>query len=138
MSINIKQLADGSAGLEGTDGDVGSFIYVTVPYTSAAVTMMAVALPRRCILQSATISRVAAASNAVTATIVRAGNGTAIASGTAASDAVSMQGSLLQPISFVPVAAQADMAAGTRVGILISGALGAAGAGTITLAFTPA
>lgn len=138
MSINIKQLPDASAGLEGTDLDAGSFIYVNVPYNSAAVTQTVVTIPRRCIIQSVRLARDTAATNAVTAQVVTRQSSGAIAGGTAATDAVSLQGPATTSVAFVPVAAQVDCVAGTRIGVVFSGALGAAGAGVITIALNPA
>lgn len=138
MSINLKQLPDSSAGLEGTDLDVGSFIYITVPYNSASVTQTVVTIPRRCIIQSVRLARDTGSTNAVTAQIVTRQSTGAIATGTAVTDAVTLQGPVTTSVAFVPVAAQVDCVAGTRLGVVFSGALGAAGAGNITIALNPA
>lgn len=142
MSVNLKQIGDGSAGLEGVDGGNGDFIYVNIPYTSASTTVLSASIvPRKCIVHSVTGVTDVVSSNAVTATAYQAASGTALGSGTALhSGTFNLQGTANtnQSLTLSTTAAALSVAAGSRVGVVISGALGAAGNGVITIVLAPA
>ena len=142
MSINLKQLSDGSAGLEGTDGGLGAFIYVTIPYTTTSpLTISGAVLTRRCVVQSITVNPDVSSTNAVTVSAFKAANTVALGAGVALTSA----GAVLNGTAgtnvvgaLSAVGGALDCAALSRVGVVISGALGAAGSGVITIALNPA
>lgn len=142
MGIQFKQLADSSLGLEGAGLDTGSFIFVNIPYnTTTPLTLSSAVLPRQCVVQAIYAVPDTAASNAVTATVYKAPSATALGSGTALhSGTVNLQGTAAT--NLVPTLSTTTgallVAAGSRVGVVISGALGAAGSGVVTVALTPA
>lgn len=139
MGVQLKQLADASAGLEGTDLNNGQFIFISIPYsTTTALTLSGVTLPRRCVVQSVTLVPDVASSNAVTATAYKASSGTALGSGTALTGTMALNGTAATTVTGSIVAGTADCTSGQRVGIVISGALGAAGSGVVTIALNPA
>jgi hypothetical protein len=147
MSVQLKQNADLSMGLQGTDGDDGGFIIVTLPYsaitntTGAFLTVSGPVLARRMVVKAITGVVDATASNAVTATVYRAPSATALGSGTALhSGTFNLQGTAAtnQSITLSATASNLDVAAGARIGIVISGAPGAAGVGSITVTLAPA
>lgn len=139
MGIQLKQLADASAGLEGTDLNNGSFIFISIPYnTTSPLTLSAITLPRRCIVQSVTVVPDVASTNAVTAQVFKAPSGTALGSGTAVSATMVLNGTAATTVTGAIVAGTADCANGQRLGVVISGALGASGSGVVTIALNPA
>lgn len=142
MSVNLTQRADASLGLQGPDGDAGAFIYVNIPYTTATpLVLNACTLPRRCVVQSITLVPDTASTNAVTVTCYKAPSGTALGSGTALhSGTGNLQGTAAttQTLTLSTTASVIDVAAGNRIGAVVSGALGAAGSGVITIALNPA
>lgn len=142
MSVNLKQNADASAGLQGTDLDDGSIIFVNIPYTTASpLTLSSSVLPRRCIVKGIQFVTDVASTNAVTFTAYKAPSATALGSGTALhSGTGNLQATAAtnQTLTLSTTAATLDVAAGNRVGIVISGALGASGSGVVTIALAPA
>ena len=142
MAVNLLQRGDASMGLQGADGDAGAFIYVSIPYTTTTpLTLSAVTLPRRCIVQSITLVPDTESSNAVTVTCYKAPSATALGSGTALhSGTGNLQGTAAttQTLTLSTTASVLDVAAGNRIGAVVSGALGAAGSGVITIALNPA
>lgn len=141
MSINIKQLPDASAGLEGTDGNTGSFIFVNIPYnTTSPLTLSSAILPRRCVVQSVQFVPDVVATNAVTFSVYSAASGTALGSGTLLhSGTGNLQATANTNASLTLLTTGVtNVALGSRVGVVISGALGASGSGVITIALTPA
>lgn len=146
MTVNLKQNADMSAGLQGTDGGDGGFIVVTLPYsaithtTGAFLSASGPVMNRRMIVKDITGVVNTAATNAVTATVYVAPSATAIGSGTALhSGTFNLQGTAAtnQALTLAS-AATLDVAAGSRIGFVISGAPGAAGVGCITVTLAPA
>ncbi len=147
MAGNLKQNADMSVGLQGTDGDDGAFVVVTLPYsaitntTGAFLTVSGPVFQRRMIVKSIQGVVDTQASNAVTATVFRAPSGTALGSGTALhTGTFNLQGTAAtnQTLTLATNAATLDLAAGARIGFVISGAPGAAGVGCITVTLAPA
>lgn len=145
MSINLKQNADGSGGLQGTDGDEGGFVVLTLPYNATAnasiLTLGDAIMSRRMIVKSIQGLPNATTTNAVTITVYKAASGTAIASGTALhSGTYNCQGTANtnQTLTLSTTSGVVDVAAGSRIGAVISGAPGAAGAGSITVTLAPA
>jgi hypothetical protein len=143
----IKQNADGSLGIQGSDADDGEFIHVDMRYNANAntsgafLTIAGPAFARRMIVKGIIGVPETAATNAVTATVYRAPSGTAIGSGTALhSGTFNLQGTAAtnQTLTLATTTGTLDLPAGTRLGMVISGAPGAAGLGTITVALAPA
>lgn len=145
MSVQIKQNADMSLGLQGTDLTDGEFVILTFPYNATAnasvLTLGGAPLTRRMIVKSIQGVPDATTSNAVTITVYKAASGTAIASGTALhSGTFNCQGTAAtnQTLTLSTTSGVVDVAAGTRIGAVISGVPGAAGAGMITVTLAPA
>ena len=142
MSINLKQIPDGSAGLEGTDSGLGTFIYVNIPYnTTSPLTLSGAVLPRRCVVQSVLVNPDVSSTNAVTVSAFKAANTVALGSGVALTSAgAALNGTAGTNVvgALSAVGGALDCAALSRVGVVISGALGAAGSGVITIALNPA
>lgn len=143
MAISIKQNADMSAGLQGTDGDDGPFMVQEFQYTatSPASNTMFVA-PRRMVLKSI-VSRPDVAgtdAGAVTATVFRAPSATAIGSGTALhTGTANIKGTAAtnQSLTLAALATTLDIPAGTAVGVVFTGVMTSA-VGSVTLSFAPA
>ncbi|HEX7644849.1 MAG TPA: hypothetical protein VF472_21825 [Burkholderiaceae bacterium] len=138
---NLKQLADGSMGIEGSDKDVGAFVFVNIPYNTASpLTMSGAVFSRAMQVQSVTVNPDVPSTNAVSVKAWQAPSGTALGSGTALSGNALLNGTagtnVVATLANTPGALQ--VAAGSRVGVVISGALGAAGSGVITIGLTPA
>ena len=142
----LKQNADASMGIQGSDGDDGSFIKASILWNAnvntsgAFLTVSTHVFARRMIVKSITYVNDTAATNAVTATVFRApsatalGSGTALHSGTANLQATAGANNTLT----LAINSTLDIAAGTRIGLVISGAPGAAGVGCITVTLAPA
>lgn len=146
MAINLKQNADMSGGLQGTDGDDGGFIMVTLPWSAVQnvaglLTISGPVLNRRMIVKAITGVNDVIAANAVTATLYKAPSATALGSGTALhTGTFNLQGTAAtnQSLTLAALATTLDIAAGSRIGMVISGAPGATGCGAITVTLAPA
>ena len=147
MSVNLKQNADMSAGLQGTDGDDGAFVVVTLPWsaitntTGAFLTVSGPVMKRRMIVKDITHVVDTTATNAVTATLRKAASGTALGSGTALhSGTANLQATAATPVALTlsTTPSDLDVAAGSRIGFVISAAPGAAGVGAFTVTLAPA
>ncbi len=147
MSVQFKQNADLSLGLQGTDLDDGAFEVISLPYsaiqntTGAFLVVSGPVLNRRFIVKAITGVVDTTASNAVTATVYKAASGTALGSGTALhSGTFNLQGTAAtnQSLTLSTTSGVVDVAAGSRIGFVISGAPGAAGVGCITVTLAPA
>lgn len=139
----LKQNADASMGIQGTDADDGAFVVVTLPYNATAnaskLILSGPRLQRRMIVKDISGFPEEASSNAVTATVYKAPSATAIASGTALhSGTFNLQGSAFVVQTLTLAAAAVDVAAGNRLGAVISGAPGANAQGEITITLAPA
>ena len=138
MSVNLKQAASGYMGLQGVDADYGDIIYESIYYTaSSPLTMTNTICTRSMHLHSVVVNPDVASTNAVTLTAYSAPSGTALGSGTALTGTIALNGTAGTNVSGVLVAGTNIIPAGTRVGVVISGALGAAGNGVITFGFAP-
>ena len=138
--IAMSQRPDASMGLQGTDLGVGEFIFINIPYNTASpLTLSSAILTRRCVVQYITFVPDVVSTNAVTFTAYKAPSGTALGSGTALhSGTGSLQATANTNASLTVTSPANDVAAGNRIGIVISGALGAAGSGVVTIALNPA
>lgn len=147
MAVNLKQNADMSAGLQGTDGDDGAFVVITLPWsaitntTGAFLTVSGPVMKRRMIVKDITYVNDTTATNAVTATIRKAPSATALGSGTALhSGTANLQATAAtnQTLTLSTTASDLDVAAGSRIGFVISATPGAAGVGSFTVTLAPA
>lgn len=145
MSVQLKQNADMSCGLQGTDLDDGAFIVLSFPYNATAqasiLTLPGTLVQRRMIVKAIQGVPETASTNAVTATVYKAASGTAIGSGTALhTGTFNLQGTAAtnQALTLSTTSGVVDVSAGSRIGVVISGAMGAAGNGCITVTLAPA
>ena len=147
MSVQLKQNADASLGLQGTDLDEGGFVIVTLPWSAitntsgAFLTVSGPIMNRRMIVKAISYLNDTAASNAVTATLYKAPSATAIGSGTALhSSTANLQATAgaNQSLTLSTTSGVVDVAAGNRIGFVISGTPGAAGVGAFTVTLAPA
>lgn len=140
--IIIKQNADMSGGLQGTDANDGEFVAVSVPYTaSSPLTMSAAVFSRRMVVKAITLNPDVAATNAVTVSCFKAPSATVLGSGTVLhSGTGNLQGvaGTNLALTLSVVSGICDVPAGSRIGVVISGALGAAGSGVVTFMVAPA
>jgi len=141
MAIVLKQLGDSSMGLEGRAGDAGAFIFINIPYsTTSPLSLSGAVIPRTCVVQSITLSPDVSSTNAVTAQAFAAPTTVLLASGTALGAVMVTNGAVGANVvgALSAVAGALLVPAGSRVGIVISGALGAAGSGVATIGLNPA
>jgi hypothetical protein len=142
MSIALKQLPDGSMGLEGVDAGSGQFITKSVAWTATSVDSIIFVAPRAMVVQSI-VARVETAgtdASAVTAVIRKAASGTALTAGTALhSSSVNLKGTAAtnQALTLSTTASTLALAAGDAVGIDFTGTLTSA-VGVVTIGLTPA
>ena len=143
----LKQNSDASFGVQGSDLDDGAFVVLSMPYsaigntTGAFLVVSTQVMARRMIVKSIVGVVDTAATNAVTATVYKAPSATAIGSGTALhSGTFNLQGTAAtnQTLTLSTTSGVLDVAAGNRLGFVISGAPGAAGVGLITVTLAPA
>lgn len=141
-TVNTKPLADGSTGLEGYDKNTGDFIFLDMQYTTtSALTTSGPVVNRQMVVHNITFCPDAASTNAVTMQVYAAPSGTALGSGTALLSApMAINGTAATNVvgALSTVAGALVVPAGSRVGFVISGAIGAAGAGTVTICANPA
>ena len=143
----LKQNADASVGIQGSDAGDGEFVIITLPWSAithtsgAFLTASGPVLSRRMVVKDIRYNNDTAASNAVTATLYKAASGTAIGSGTALhSSTANLQATAATPVTMTlsTVSGALDVAAGSRLGFVISGTPGAAGVGQFTVTLAPA
>jgi hypothetical protein len=140
--INIKQIPDGSMGLEGKDLNNGQFIPVIVPVNAASpATQVIFTADRALVLQGMRYRpEVAGTGGACTFVVNKSASGTAISAGTAvhsgsfnvAGTAATNQVGTLSATTGVTA-----LAAGDSLGIIITGTATSA-VGALSLWFNPA
>lgn len=147
MGVQLKQNADASLGLQGSDLDDGGFLTVVLPWSAitntsgAFLTVSGPILNRRMIVKAITYVNDTAATNAVTAQVFKAPSATALGSGTVLhTSTVNLQSAAATNVSMTlsATAGVADIAAGSRIGFVISATPGAAGVGVICVTLAPA
>jgi len=147
MGVQLKQNADASLGLQGTDLDDGGFVTIPLQWSAitntsgAFLTVSGPILNRRMIVKAITYVNDTAATNAVTAQVFKAPSATALGSGTVLhSGTVNLQATAGTNTSMTlsTTAGVVDVAAGSRIGFVISATPGAAGVGVITVTLAPA
>ena len=142
MSINLKQLPDGSAGLEGVDYGDGAFLKASATWSATSASTVMFIAPRAMVIKSIT-ARVETAgtdAGAVTAVINKAPSGTVLTAGTVLhTGTINLKGTAAtnQPLVVSTVSSTVRLAAGDCFGIVFAGVLTAA-SGAVTVAYTPA
>ncbi len=139
MGVNVIQVADGSVGLQGKALDTGPFIFINVPYNSASpLAMTACVASRDLVVRYINVTPDVVSTNAVTVTAYAAGQGVALASGTALHTGTgNLQGTANTSQVLATNVPAPQVATGSRIGVVISGAIGAAGSGLVTIACNP-
>ena len=139
---NIKQNADGTMGIEGTDAGPGILLTASTEWIAASVDKVFYVAQRAMVIQSI-IARVEASgtdASAVTAVIKKAPSGTAIASGTALhSSTINLKGTAAtnQTLTLSTTDGVIRLAAGDAIGIDFTGTLTSA-TGTVVIGMNPA
>lgn len=142
MGVALKQNADGSMGLQGSDRDDGGFIAITFDYDAASVDR-AFFVAQRAYVVKGIIGRPQVAgtdAGAVTAIVKKAASATAITSGTALhSSTYNLKGTAAtnQALTLSTTASDLEIPSGTSIGIDFTGTLTAA-VGVISVLLAPA
>jgi hypothetical protein len=139
---NLKQISDGSLGLEGKDLNTGQFIPLVVLVNAASpATQVIFTATRTLVLQAMTYRpEVAGTGGACTFVVNKAASGTAISGGTAVhSGTFNVAGTAAtnQVGSLSATTGVTSMAAGDSLGIIITGTATSA-VGALSLWFNPA
>lgn len=142
MSVNLKQNADGSMGLQGEDRDDGGFISVNIEYNASSIDKTCFVATRKYVVKAVSGSPTVAGSDvgAVTAAIKKASGTTAIDSGTAVhSGTMDLKGTAntVQNLTLSTTASELQIAAGDRIGVDFTGTMTAA-VGVISVVLAPA
>lgn len=144
MSTQLKENADGSLGMEGTNkGDANSgVVFVDIEYNASSVSKSSFVANRAYRVKSI-IGRVEVAgtdAGTVTATAAKVASGTAIASGTALhSGTMNLKGTAAtnQTLTLSTTSSDLTINQGDAIGVIFAGTLTAA-TGVITIALNPA
>lgn len=141
-TVVMKQNADGSMGLQGTDRDSGGFININVPYIASSVDQWVFVATRAYVVQGISgVPTVAGTDGAaVTASVVKASGTTAVTSGTALhSGTYNLKGTVNtnQSLTLSTTSGVTAISAGDRIGIDFTGTLTSA-VGVITICLAPA
>jgi hypothetical protein len=141
MAVNLKQLTDGSMGLEGSELTAGEFVVESASWvpTSVDVPLFVASRKYRVKNISARVEVAGTDAGAVTAVVRKAASGTAIASGTALhSGTINIKGTAatIQELTLSTTDTDLDIADGDMIGIDFTGVLTAA-TGCVTVALTP-
>lgn len=138
----LKQNADASVGIQGSDLDDGAFLSINIEYNASAVDKVAFVATRRYIVKAITGRPTVAGTDgsAVTAVIKKAASATAITSGTALhSSTYNLKGTAdtIQALTLSTTAADLEIPAGTAIGIDFTGTLTSA-TGVVSVVLAPA
>lgn len=141
MTINLKQLPDGSMGLDGKDAGNAPFIMAETEWLAASVDKCFFVAPRAMVVQAinARVEVAGTDASAVTAVIRKVPSGTAITSGTALhSGSINLKGTAAtnQTLTLSATATTVALAAGDALAIDFTGTLTAA-TGTVTVGMNP-
>lgn len=138
---NLKQLDDGSMGIEGKDANAGGFVPVTLSWTPTS-TDVAAFVADRAYRVTGIRGRVETAgtdAGAVTTAVKKAASGTAIASGTALhSGTFNLKGTAAtnQTLTLSTTSSDLNLEAGDALGLDFTGVLTAA-IGFVTVYLSP-
>ena len=138
----LKQNADASIGIQGSDLDDGAFLSINIEYNASAVDKVAFVATRRYIVKAITGRPTVAGTDgsAVTAVIKKAASATAITSGTALhSSTYNLKGTAdtIQALTLSTTASDLEIPAGTAIGIDFTGTLTSA-TGVVSVVLAPA
>lgn len=138
----LKQNADGSMGIQGSDADSGGFVAVNIEYNASSVDKVSFVATRKYVVQGITGRPTVAGTDgsAVTAVIKKAASATAITSGTALhSSTYNLKGTAdtIQALTLSTTPSDLEIAAGTAIGIDFTGTLTSA-TGVVTVMLAPA
>ena len=138
----LKQNADASVGIQGSDLDDGAFLSINIEYNASAVDKVAFVATRRYIVKAITGRPTVAGTDgsAVTAVIKKAASATAITSGTALhSSTYNLKGTAdtIQALTLSTTASDLEIPAGTAIGIDFTGTLTSA-TGVVSVVLAPA
>lgn len=141
MSINLKQLPDGSMGIEGKDLDTGAFVVASTPVNAVTpATAIFYTAPRAMQVQSITYSvETSGTGGACTFVVKKAPSGTALASGTtihSGTGNVAGTAATNQTITVSTTTGVPALAAGDRLGIIVTGTATSA-VGSVSVGMTP-
>ena len=143
MSVQFKQLSDGSLGLQGDlTGGNGEFIPLVVNYIASSAATQAIFTASRNYVVQSIIGRtqVAGTGGACTMSIYSVPSGTAVASGTLLhSGTFNLVGTINtnQTLTLSTTASALAIPAGNSIGIVITGTATSA-VGSVTIALSPA
>lgn len=142
MAINLKQNMDMSGGLQGTDGGDGEFLSINIEYNASSSDKVSFVATRRYIVKAITGRPTVAGTDAsaVTGVIKKAASGTAINFGTALhSSTYDLKGTAntIQALTLSTTPSDLDIAAGTAIGIDLTGTLTSA-TGVVSVVLAPA
>lgn len=138
----LKQNADASIGIQGSDLDDGAFLSINIEYNASSVDKVAFVATRRYIVKAITGRPTVAGTDgsAVTAVIKKAASATAITSGTALhASTYNLKGTAdtIQALTLSTTAADLGIPAGTAIGIDFTGTLTSA-TGVVSVVLAPA
>lgn len=138
----LKQNADASMGIQGSDLDDGGFLSLNIEYNASAVDKVAFVATRRYIVKAITGRPTVAGTDggAVTAVIKKAASATAITAGTALhSSTYNLKGTAdtIQALTLSTTASDLEIPAGTAIGIDFTGTLTSA-TGVVSVVLAPA
>lgn len=138
----LKQNQDGSAGIQGSDLDLGGFVLVNIEYNASSVDKVSFVATRKYVVHGITGRPTVAGTDgsAVTAVIKKAASATAITSGTALhSSTYNLKGTAdtIQALTLSTTASDLEIPAGTCIGIDFTGTLTSA-TGVVTVCLAPA
>jgi hypothetical protein len=138
----LKQNADASIGIQGSDLDDGAFLSINIEYNASAVDKVAFVATRRYIVKAITGRPTVAGTDggAVTAVIKKAASATAITAGTALhSSTYNLKGTAdtIQALTLSTTATDLEIPAGTAIGIDFTGTLTSA-TGVVSVVLAPA
>jgi len=141
-SVVLKQNADGSAGLQGSDRDNGGFVTIDIEYNASSVDKVSFVANRAYVVQGIRGRPTVAGTDggAVTAVIKKAASATAITSGTALhSSTFNLKGTAdtVQALTLSTTASDLEIPVGTAIGIDFTGTLTAA-TGVVSVVLAPA
>lgn len=143
MGVNLKQLADGSFGVEGQDLDAGPFVYATAEWNASSVDKTFFVAPRSLVVQriQGRVTVAGTDGSAVTAVVRKVASGTAIASGNLLhSSSLNLKGTAdtnLTALTLTTTLADLRLAQGDAIAIDFTGTMTAA-TGCVTVAMTVA
>lgn len=142
MSVNLKQCADGSMGLQGEDRGDGEFVAINIEYNASSIDKLCFVATRKYVVKavSGVPSVIGSDAGAVAAAIKKVSGTTAIASGTALHSGtmnLKATANTVQNLTLSTTASELQIAAGDRIGVDFTGVMTAA-TGVITVMLSPA